>query len=167
MKKILLILISLLCLCSCKEIGKKDINPDQRYLSIIDSIKQHDTFLDTSNYFDISAEMAKIDDGYRYYVTIDNSTAALYDVEALAIEQDVDYTNVMAANVGVFEDKEYALVPNQKNPDKGYVSGVVISGTSKQSRTTLYVYVSFKNEDHSATHVEYFKLNVEYGENNG
>lgn len=162
MKRILIILLVLFTLCGCKEIGKEDIDPNQRYFSLIENIKERDSFSSNSNYFDISAEIATIDGAYRYYITIDNPRAALYDVEAIAIEKDVDYVNTMAANVGIFEESEYSLIPNQKNPDKGYVSGLVISGVTTVPETTLYVYVSFKNEDYSQAHTEYFKLDVRY-----
>ena len=161
MKKVFTILLVLLCLCGCNEAGKQDVDPDQRYFALIDTIDERDTFTETSNYFDISTEIAKIDGGYRYYVTIDNPRAALYDIEAIAIEKDVDYIKNMAANIGIFDEKEYTMIPNQKNPDKGYVSGIVISGITENKETTLYVYVSFKNEDYSSTHTEYFKLNAE------
>lgn len=164
MKRVLLFVLILFALCGCSEYGKQDIDPDKRYFALIDNIKEYDSFLDASNYFDIEAEMARIEGGYRYYVTIDEPTAALYDVEALAIEKDVDYSNTMAANVGIFDEKQYSLIPNQKNPDKGYVSGLVISGTCDKPETTLYVYVSFKNEDFSNTHIEYFKLDAKFGE---
>lgn len=164
MKKILCILLVLLCLCACTEVGKEDVDPDKRYFALIDSIKERDVFVEKSNYFDIATEIAPIEGGYRYYVTIDNPRAALYDVEAMAIEKNVDYTNSMAANIGIFDETEYAMIPNQKNPDKGYVSGVVISGITENPQTTLYIYVSFKNEDYSNTHVEYFKLNAKVEE---
>lgn len=164
MKKLLILLLALLTLSGCAEIGKQDVDPNKRYFAIIETIKERDAYNSSSNYFDINVEMASIDGGYRYYVTIDNPRAALYDVEAIAIETDVDYTNNMAANVGIFEDKEYSMIPNQKNPDKGYVSGLVISGVSEKPETTLYIYVSFKSEDYSNTHTEYFKLNAKLKE---
>lgn len=162
MKKILILLLTLLCFCGCDAIGKKKVDSNQKYLTIIENINEHDTFLDASNYYDIEAEVAKIDGGYRYYVTIDNPRNALYDVEAVAIEKGVDYKNTMAANVGIFEESEYTMIPNQANPDKGYVAGLVISGVSENPDVTLYVYVSFKNKDMSVTHSEYFKLEARY-----
>lgn len=162
MKKLLVLLLTILCLCGCQEIATENVDPDQRYFDMINTIKEHEVFINTSNYYDVSVEMAKIDEGYRYYVTIDNARIALYDIEAMAIEQDVDYSNTMAANIGIFEEKEYSMIPNQKNPEKGFVSGLVMSGISELPETTLYIYVSFKNADYSEIKTEYFKLDVKY-----
>ena len=162
MKKILTVLLVLLCFCGCSEIGKKNVDPNQRYFALIDTIIERDSFINVSNYYDLNVEMAKIDDGYRYYVTIDNPRSALYDIEAIAIEKDVDYTNKMAANIGIFEDSVYSMIPNQKNPEKGYVSGLVMSGVTDSPEIVLYIYVSFKNEDYSNIHNEYFKLETKY-----
>ena len=162
MKKIITVLLVVLLLCACQNKGQKKTDASDRYLSIIDNIFTHNDFVSNSNYFDINAEVAKIDDGYRFYVTIDNPRNALYDVEALAVEEGVDYSKIMAANIGIFEDSEYCLIPNQTNPNRGFVEGVVISGVSTNPEVTLYVYVSFKNEDRSLTRYEYIKLNAAY-----
>lgn len=162
MKKIFIIFLILITVCGCSDIGKENIDPNQRYYSLIDSINEHDSFSGFSNYYDIKAEMAKINEGYRYYITIDQPKCALYDIEALAIERNVDYSANMAANIGIFDEKEYSMIPNQKNTDKGFVSGVVFSGISQQPITSLYVYVSFKNSDYSNVYNEYLKLDVAY-----
>ena len=39
--------------------------------TIIEMLNEHETFSDHSRYFSIEAEMAKIDNGYRYYIIID------------------------------------------------------------------------------------------------
>ena len=82
--------------------------------------------------------------------------------EILGIEKGVDYRNNMAANVGIFEDKEYNMVPNQANIDDGFVKGIVVSGVSKEPQTTLYIFVQFKNADYSITRSEYFQLDASY-----
>ena len=116
------------------------------------------------NYFDIAVEMAKIESGYRYYITVDNPRIAMYDIELLAIEKDVDYMNNMAANVGIFEETQYNMVPNQANSEMGYVKGVVASGVTNNPQTTLYVFVQFKNSDYSLSHSEFIRLDANYGE---
>ena len=162
MKKIVLLLLIVFMLSSCQDPGRQVANPDERYSYIIEMIKEHEVFDSTSNYFDITTEMAKIEGGYRFYITVDNPRIAMYDIELLAIEKDVDYLTTMAANVGIFEEKEYNLVPNQSNPAQGYVKGIVASGLCDKPETTLYVFVQFKNSDYSNTRSEYFKLDVKY-----
>ena len=164
MKKLLLIICLLISLCACQEDGKQLANPDDRYMYLIEMIREHESFQTSSDYFDIAVEMAKIENGYRYYITIDNPRIAMYDIEMLAIEKDVDYRSNMAANVGIFEEKEYNMVPNQANIDQGFVKGIVVSGISVKPQTTLYIFVQFKNADYSITRSEYFRLDVTYEE---
>ena len=161
-KKIITVLFLLIVLYSCGEVGRQKADPNERYIYMIETLQEHELFADTSSYFDISADMAKIEGGYRYYITIDNPRQAMYDVELLAIERGVNYLNNMAANVGIFEETEYNMIPNQSNPEKGYVKGIVASGTSAYPETMLYVFVQFKNADHTIAHHEYYRLDVKY-----
>lgn len=161
-KKIISLLFAMILLCSCTEIGKKKADPNERYVLMVETLQEHELFAEESSYFDITADMARIEGGYRYYITIDNPRLAMYDVELLAIEKGVNYMNNMAANVGIFEDTKYNMIPNQSNPEKGYVKGIVASGVSSSPETTLYVFVQFKNADHTSAHSEYFKLDVRY-----
>ena len=162
MKKIIILLLIVLGISSCQEYGKQETNPDDRYVYLIEMLEEHDDFATSSNYFDLNADMSRIEGGYRYYVTVDNPRIAMYDVEVLVIEKGVDYLSTMAANVGIFEEKQYNLVPNQSNPSAGFVKGVVASGVSENASTTLYIFVQFKNADYTTTHAEYFKLDVQY-----
>ena len=163
MKKYFLVLFVFLLLTGCSPEPKTEADPNIRYLDMIQLIRDYDSFKDKSNYFDISAEIARLEDGtYRYYVMIDNTRVAIYDLEAIAIEMDVDYTRKMAANIGIFEEKEYNLVPNQANPNKGFYQGIVASGTGTKGDTELYVVVQWKNRDLSIQHREFFCLPVSY-----
>ena len=161
-KKIISFLLAAFLLCSCSEIGRKKADPNERYIYMIETLQEHELFAEESGYFDITADMAKIEGGYRYYITVDNPRLAMYDVELLAIEKGVNYLNNMAANVGIFEESKYNMIPNQSNPEKGYVKGIVASGVSSSPEATLYVFVQFKNADHSSAHSEYIKLDVSY-----
>lgn len=169
--KTIIISLLLICLCACDKIGSNKVDTTQRYKTIVESIIEHDSFQSSSDYFNISAEVAKINDGYRYYVTIDKPRVALYDVEAVALSMDSDIysdeTTIdknMTANVGIFEDKIYNMVPNQVNVDEGYVEGVVISGITTVPQTNLLVYVSFNNKDYSQNHTEYFSIDATLAE---
>ena len=161
LNKILTVLCVLL-LCGCSMLPNKAKDADDRYFYLIDMLREHESFSDASRYFSINVEMAQIDNGYRYYIIIDEPQLAMYDIEMIAIEKDVDYTEKMAANIGIFEDTQYNMIPNQSNVEDGYVKGLVASGVSKKPETTLYIFVQFKNADYSIVHNEYFAIDCSH-----
>ena len=81
----------LVMLCGCSLIPNRTKDANDRYFYLIEMLNEHETFSDHSRYFSIEAEMAKIDNGYRYYIIIDEPQLAMYDIEVMAIEKDVDY----------------------------------------------------------------------------
>ncbi len=161
MKKLICVLL-ILFLAGCTVDPKQEADPNASYLDMIDLINEYDSFGTVSNHFDISAELAKIDSGYRFYVYIDNARVAMYDVEVMAIEKGVDYRKQMAANLGIFDSNTYNLVPNQANPAKGYYEGIVVSGVSQNSACELYILVQWKNRELSKYYREYFMLETAF-----
>lgn len=161
-KKISLVLISLLLIAGCSS-EKKKTSPQEKYSDMIDLVKSYDDYSTTSDYFEVSSEETKLADGsYRYYIVIEKAKIAMYDVEAIAIESGVDYSEHMAANVGIFEESTYSMIPNQANTDKGYVSGLVISGLTSKPKTSLLMLVQWKSKDLLNTTRQYIKVDVEY-----
>lgn len=160
MKKILVISLLLLVLFGCAKDNTIDTSANERYKDLINQLIAREDFKNSSEYFDIESEITSIDGGYRYYVTIDNAKVAMYEIEAIAIEKDVDYTNNMAANIGIFEDTHYSIIPGQVYTSKGFVKGINISGTTSNASPTLYLCVIWHNIDLSITHREYFKLEL-------
>lgn len=159
-KKIINCLLIVFFLTACSNDSTINKSANERYNSMIEQLESRTDFKTSSEYFDISLEVASINGGYRFYVTIDNAKVAMYNIEAIAIEENVDYTNTMAANIGLFEDSAYSMIPNQSNISKGFVKGVNISGTSSDENPTLYVLVVWSNKDLSITKREFFKLGV-------
>ncbi len=162
LSKKLIVLLVMLLLSGCSFIKEKEADPNEKYEDMIELINAYDTFNETSDYFEISGEKVRNADGnFSFYLTIDKPRVAMYDVEVVAIEKGVDYSKNMAANVGVFEDSTYTMIPNQTNPDKGYYAGIVISGTTLNSECELYVLVQWKSKDLLNTKREYIKINIQ------
>ena len=164
MKKILIVLL-LFMLSACKQGDVVNDSEMEKYSDMIVLLKEHDSFTADSELFDISFDSSRIDGGYRFYVIIDNVKTAMYDVTAIAIEPDVDYSSTMAASIGIFEKNDYSLIPNQYNAQKGYVKGISISGTSDTEKPVLLLLVEWKNKDMSVTYREYIRLNDNGGNN--
>ena len=165
MKKIIILITSLLLCFGCAPTISNNVANSTdliRYQDMVELIRSYNDFLPKSEYFNISTDVTKIDDGYRYYVFLDNPRIAMYDVEALVIEQDVDYNKNMAANLGIFESEEYHMVPNQENSELGYISGFSMSAISDKPNIKLYVLVQWKNANRSITNRQYIVLDAVY-----
>lgn len=162
MKKLFLVLILIFSLSACSSDSGTSANDADviRYYDMIELINSYSNFSTSSNYFDISGEISEIDGGYRYYIFIDNARVTMYDIEAIAIEKGVDYSNTMTANIGIFESDEYHMVPNQSDIDLGYVKGVSISGFTTTENPTLYVLVQWKNKNRDTTYREFFEIDL-------
>lgn len=162
MKKLFLVLILIFSLSACSSNSGTSANDADviRYYDMIELINSYSNFSTSSNYFDISGEISEIDGGYRYYIFIDNARVTMYDIEAIAIEKGVDYSNTMTANIGIFESDEYHMIPNQSDIDLGYVKGVSISGFTTTENPTLYVLVQWKNKNRDTTYREFFEIDL-------
>lgn len=147
-------------LFGCKSSKNKDY--EAKYYDLIDLVSNRDEFSSNSKFFESSIEVLPMSDGtFRYYITIDKPLVAMYEIEAIAIEKGVDYTSQMAANVGVFDNNSYTMIPNQVDPDKGFYQGITISGISENEKPTVYVLIDWKNQDLSDSTKEYLKFTIE------
>ena len=149
-------------LCGCGFEVTKDVSVDSRYEDMIELLETNEKFEESSNFYDVSYDIVQIENGYRYYIYIDNPRVALYNVQVLAIEDGVDYSRYMAANVGIFEDVKYHLVPNQTNVDKGYVKGLMISGVTEKSELEMKIMVCWSDRVSSSLQREYIQMHMNY-----
>ena len=163
MRRILIVLfILLLSGCQTKEVVDDNL---LRYQAIENSIIEKSEFKCTSQYYDMELEMSKIDENnYRYYLTLLNPKVAMYDLIVAA--KDVDEFNndeLMMPSKGIFDDIKYKLIPNQYNPEKGFVKGIILSGIktiedNQDPYIDLRLYVQWKNQDYSIDTVEYLQI---------
>ena len=162
MKRLILVFFVLLFCFGCTK--KQDVlqDPTERYYAMVDLASTYEVSESKPEYYDVSGEVSKIDGGYRYYVFIDNPRVAMYDVEAIAVVEGVDHKKTMAANVGIFEEKEYNMVPNQKNIDIGYVGGIAISGICATENVSLRVLIRWENNGGTASYRECYRLEIAY-----
>jgi hypothetical protein len=166
MKKIILVLLLLVWASACQSTAQKQYATNlQRYNAYYTAILNNDKFLGNSENFDISTIMNKLSDNeYRYDVIIDNPRIAMYDIEILVIENDksLEISSQVMPSVGLFESKEYNMVPYQINLKSGYSEGFGLSGTVSTANIKLKVMVLWHDYAKVTQKREYFDLNVQY-----
>lgn len=160
-KKILMILCIVLLLSGCSK--KSETDYKEKYSNLVEALSSHTSFASSSQYFDIEADIAKTNDGYRYYVIVDNPQVAMYGVEIVAVEKGINYMNNMAANVGVLDETEYNMLPGQARKQANYVAGLSVSGVSAIPNPTIYVLVNWHGKTQDIAQ-EFFEFNLNFSE---
>lgn len=150
-KKILNVLLSGLLLCGCTRNSKDNLNQAgiETYETYYTEVISNGHYTETSQYFTLSYEMIRVEDGsYRYYIILDDPKIAMYNVMMIAVENGVSYQEceTMVPSFGIFEDR-VSLVPGQVNYEEGYVKGISISGQSDKDTMDLLILVRWKSSD--------------------
>ena len=134
--------------CSKKDPNQISTEKMQLYTAYYKSIMEMDRFQEKSDFYDLEVVMNQLPDGtYRYYVILDSPRVAMVDVEMLVVDAAVDYsqTSVIAPSVGLLENEDYSLIPNQVYPELGYVKGLMASGETTSPIVSLNVMVLWKD----------------------
>jgi len=160
LKKIItLLLVILLTSCSYYEDTASTAN---LYYDLVELLQSQESFQSSSTYYDVTYELVQESEGvYYYFISIDNAQIALYNVEALAVVEGVDYTKEMAASIGIFEDTKYSLIPNQSNVSEGFVKGVTISGACASPSIDVRLMVRWDNRSGMTNTKEYLRFTIE------
>ena len=166
MKKILIVLLSVMLLSGCRGSNVISNGAKEEYDDLIKLIQEREDFADGSEFFDVTYDISKIEEGYRFYIIIDNVRTAMYDITAVAVEKNVDYSERMAANIGIFEENEYSLIPNQYNIDENFVKGINLSGTTDTAQPVLYLLVEWHKKDMSLSYREFIRIDMTSGDTN-
>lgn len=140
---------------------QKSNSQETKYYNFLKLLQEREEFSTSSLNFNISYEITPISEGkYRYFVTIDKPGIAMYGIEIMAIEQGKDYSDNIAASAGILSENSYNMLPNQSNVEKGYISGINISGESDNPHPVLLVLVQWHNRDLTIDSREYFKFEL-------
>lgn len=150
-KKILNVLLIGLLLCGCTRNSKDNLNQAgiETYETYYTEVISNGHYTETSQYFTLSYEMIRVEDGsYRYYIILDDPKIAMYNVMMIAVENGVSYQEceTMVPSFGIFEDR-VSLVPGQVNYEEAYVKGISISGQSDKDTMDLLILVRWKSSD--------------------
>jgi uncharacterized protein YceK len=91
----ILLCCAVLALSGCQK-NTTDQAALEEYQTYFNTVSENVTFSDTSKNFACELEMTKVSDGtYRYYVVIDHPVSAMYDIVAIAIENDLKYEDAI------------------------------------------------------------------------
>jgi hypothetical protein len=148
----------MLMLSGCgKETNTADKADLEKYQTYYTAISENVTFASKSTNFSCELEMTQVEDGtYRYYIVIDDPQTAMYDVIAMAVENDISYdmADKMMPSIGIFDDAK-SMLPGQVDSANGYVKGIALSGESANDSIKLKLLVQWTDKTKKASKREY------------
>lgn len=136
----------------------------------------YDTYLDAivnnagieSEHIPFEYEMNVVkqnDQSYKYEIAIYNPQIAMYDVEMIAMDQNLKRSEYLFPCIGILgEDAQnsFNMIPYQSAPDKNYIRMMMLDSVSKEQPFTINVMVIWK--DASLQNVSRVFFNCHYVE---
>lgn len=133
------------------------------YKGYYSAIESRDRFERFSAFYSVEGQMSKMPDGtYRYYITIDEPQVAMYEVIAMAVENQLPYETAdkMMPTMGILEDKTYHMIPYQYNSSAGYVKGMILSGETNAEPISVRLLVEWKDVTKEKTVREFLEFSL-------
>ena len=167
MKKLLLFSILCLFLSSCQNNDTSETQRKQeQYIKHYEEVIENTIFSSRNAApFDISVAMNLLGDGtYRYDIIIDNPRVSMYNIEIIAIENNVSYQNAtkLMPTFGIFDSSSYNMIPYQTNVDNGYVKGIIVSGITSEQVINLKIKVTWTDYSRVESSKIFIELEVNF-----
>lgn len=165
-KKVLITLLLIGLLMGCQSRRSDQVLIKQRYEAYYSEIMNNELFVESSNYFDITTVVNQLGNKeYRYDVIIDNPKIAMYDINALVIENDEELFNdsedsIMPLIIST-SNSPIHLIPFQVNLAEGYVKGIVLSGIVTEIPLNAKVLVTWKDYGEVKTYKEFLEFEID------
>ncbi len=170
MKKIISLLIILTLISGCSNNDKTLEANYLQYKAVYNDLLDNDQFITTSAYYNfevaINKEISSTGEVlYRWSVIIDNPQVAMYDIQALAIVNNlqIDEKNWMPS-FGVVSNFKQSMIPNQVNNGLGFIKGFLLDSTVTKPLVNLRVTIAWYNETRTEQTRENFEVTKEYQE---
>lgn len=149
-KMVILCLLVMTMLSGCGNSMKSDDKESvKNYENYIDAVVSNRGIESKIIPFDYKLNVYKSrDNSYQYEIVVSNPRSAMYHIQAIAVDPDIDSNTNVHPCLGLLgddADMQFNMVPYQSNPEKGFYRGFSLEGVSKQSQFTMYVMVTWKD----------------------
>jgi hypothetical protein len=167
MKKWIMAFLAIVITCSgCLKHTNETAVKNEAYKTYFETVTSNTSFIEKSDYYSVTTKMAVLPEGgYNYYIFIDDPQIAMYAVTAIAVENNIEYsdTGKMMPSSGIYDTK-YTMIPNQINKSGGFVKGIVLSGQTDQAEIEIRLMVEWKDKTGQDTHREFLLLKASASE---
>ncbi|MEG0526727.1 hypothetical protein ACWG0P_09135 [Amedibacillus sp. YH-ame6] len=163
MRKLIVLWIAMIMLVSgCSNTKIDDKENMKNYENFIDTVMTNQGIESKIIPFDYKLNVYKQkDNSYQYELLVSNPRSAMYNVQAIAVNPDVDSNTNVHPCLGLLgEDAQldFHMVPFQSNAEMGFYKGFSLEGVSDSEQFKLYVMVTWKDSALVNDHRVFFNV---------
>lgn len=149
MRKLSILCILLMVLLTgCKNLHHQDSESIKVYESFIDAVISNKGIESKIIPFEYKMNVFKQKDDYKYEIELYNPQVAMYDIQAIAVDQNLDSNTNVYPCIGILGDdaqKQFNMIPYQARGDKGFVKMIILDAVSPKEEFTVNVMVTWKD----------------------
>lgn len=165
MKKMLLLLCSLILVSGCSNGATRKTEMNSKYENYIELIINNNNVNSLDIPFQHSLEITQNTKGkYVYTVSIFSPRVAMYDIELMAVDINTISVNSVAPSIGVVEDEQFNMIPFQSDQSKGFYQGMSINGESDSPTFMLSCLVVYQDFTKVGENYIYFTISGDYAD---
>lgn len=159
--KFTLILVMLLVLIGCSKGSSREEVLLSKYETAYNELVSNTKFEEQSEYYHLEVLTSKLEDGtYRVDVILDQAQIAMYNIQMI---MELDSTGEeqyeeINASLGIVDDSQYNLIPNQVNEDNGFYAGLILSSISKNESGSLKMMITWSNYANTKQFAEFIEV---------
>lgn len=158
--------LPIICMCALFLLGACTTNDrstkelKNAYDSFVDSILDNNGLQTTDIPFTHTLTVEKDSEGkYRYEIKIDDPRVAMYHIQMMVVDKN---TSGEYPYIGLSTEDVYHMVPHQENKDKAFMKGIILGGTSENSKVALDVQVTWKDYAQVKTQTVFMHYDYDY-----
>lgn len=159
--KVTLIIVLLFVLTGCNKESSREEILLKKYETAYSELVSNNKFEEKSEFFKLEVITQKLSEGgYRVDVIMDEPQMAMYNIQLL-MELDskgFEQFDNINPSLGIVDDTEYNMVPNQVSDENSFYKGLILSSISDHSEGSLKMMITWTNYANTKSFVEFIEL---------
>lgn len=159
--KVALIIVLLFILVGCNKESSREEILLKKYETAYSELVSNNKFEEKSEFFKLEVVTQKLSvGGYRVDVIMDEPQVAMYNIQLL-MELDskgIEQFETINPSLGIVDDTEYNMIPNQVNEINSFYEGLILSSISEHEEGSLKMMITWTNYANTKRFVEFIEL---------
>ncbi len=159
--KYIIILIFMLLISACSNDSSREEVLLKKYETAYNELVENDKFVNNSEYYNLEVIVTELEDQqYRVDVILDQAQVAMYNVQMIMElnPQGLEQYKDMIPSLGIVDDTQYNLIPNQVNKENGFYAGLVLSAITDKPSGDLQLMIQWSDYSGTKDFEEFIEL---------